>query len=50
MEELNVRLNGLLFFSIGSWEPLKIFEEGKNLIKVLFMNINLAGELGDRRH
>lgn len=45
-----MRLNGQFFFSIGSWEPPKIFEEGENLIKVLFMNINLAGELRGRKH
>lgn len=44
MEGLNIRLNSFLFFFIGSWELLKMFEEGKNLIKVLFMNINLVVE------
>lgn len=35
---------------MGRGEPLKMFEEVKNLIKVLFMNISLAVELRDRRH
>lgn len=50
MEGPNGTLNGPLFFSVGSWEPLKMSEEGKDLIKVLFMAISLAAGLRDRRH
>lgn len=48
MEGLNVSLN--YYFFPQTWELLKMFEKGKHLIIVLFMNNNLAVELRDRRH